>query len=161
MGAMNKKIIYLIALIATIAVAAGAVYTITKTHRITVNVQEPLTITAHEEVTISGYPGEEVEAKVLDIQNSAPVSYNILYDFSYITTPGLSVKKLVIKEGENVIKEVAVSDFQDSDGDKSFDVDFTLEGNKTLSVYVVVGIDRTLEARGYQLAWQSKEITRS
>lgn len=161
MGAMNKKIIYLIALVATIAVAAGAVYSIVKTHTITVNVQEPLAITPYETIEVSGYPGQEVDAKVLDIENKAPVNYNILYDFYYSTTSGLSVKKLVIKEGENVIKEVNAEAFKDSDNDGSFDVSFTLEGSKTVSIFVVVGIDSAKEEGNYSLYWMSREITRS
>ncbi len=161
MGAMNKKIIYLIALVAAMAVAAGAVYSIVKTHAITVTVKEPLNITAYETVDVQGYPGEEVEAKVLDIENKAPVSYNIRYDFSYSTTPGLSVKKLIIMEGENVIKEVNVEAFKDSDNDGKFDVDFTLEGSKTASIFVVVGIDSGQGEGNYSLNWVSEEITRS
>ncbi|MGC9079525.1 MAG: hypothetical protein ACP5G1_02185 [Nanopusillaceae archaeon] len=72
MVAMNKKILYLIAAIVLVSVAAGAVYKIYKTHTITVSVQEPLNITAYETIDVSGYPGEEVEAKVLDIENKAP-----------------------------------------------------------------------------------------
>lgn len=161
MVAMNKKILYLIAAIVLVSVAAGAVYKIYKTHTITVSVQEPLNITAYETIDVSGYPGEEVEAKVLDIENKAPVSYNIRYDFSYSTDPGLSVKELIIKEGENVTKEVAASQFQDSDGDGSFDVSFTLEGNKTVSIFVLVRIDGTQGEGNYTLYWKSEEIERS
>ncbi len=161
MAAMNKKIIYLIAAIMLVSVAAGAVYSIIKTHTITVDVQEPLTIIANENETInvSGYPGQEFEIKMLEIQNNAPVSYNILYDFGYSApSSGLSVK-LVVKEGGNVIKEV--SQFWDSDGDKSPDVSFTLKGNTTVSVYIVVKISKSAAPGTYQLVWNSKEITRS